>query len=510
MSAHILVLDEGTTSTRAVLFDADSTVIDQESRRLAVHAPSAAIVEQDANEIVERSVEVLRTVVERARTEGREILALGVTNQRTTTTLWDRRTGEPVAPTISWQDTRALGRVEELSADWARRYTVRTGLQLAPASLPLHLAAMLQDEGLRRRAEAGELLAGTPDTWVIWKLTGGPEGGKHVTSFSNAGSTGAFDLLAEDWFGEWLDALDVPRSLFPEVLHDDGDFGTTTEDTIGARIPLRANFADQQSALFGHGGFEAGALKCTHGTGSFIDFNIGPDLVVVDSGLDTRIAWKTERGTRYLYEGASFVTGSAIDWLIDGIRVLRSADDLDEICGSLPGTSGVICVPALAGFTAPHWDQAARGMFLGMHRGVTAEHLVKATVDGIARTTADLVLFMAETSGIAPKVVLADGGLSRSRALLQSQADFTGVPVAVASGAEHVTARGAAWMAGLAVDLWASPAEAMERAEARTREYAPQLEPEQLDRARSSWKDATERALGWRPEGDPVPEGIAS
>lgn len=499
MTQHILVLDEGTTSTRAVLFDTASTVVDEESRRLAVHTPSAAIVEQDATEIAEKSVDVLRSVLDRAEAAGRAVAAIGLTNQRTTTVLWDRATGEPVAPVIGWQDSRAQQHVDSIKADWGARFTAHTGLQLAPANVVLHLAALLEDPELRRRAEAGELLAGTPDSWVIWTLTGGPEGGRHVTSCSNAGSTGAFDLLTETWWQPWLDSIGVPVSLLPAVVLDDGDFGATAETVLGAALPIRSDFADQQAALFGHGGFEAGAVKCTHGTGSFIDFNVGGDLMIADEGLDTRLAWRTADEVRYLYEGSSFVTGSAIDWLVDGIKVLRSAEDLDTVYDATPDTSGVICVPALAGFTAPYWDQTARGAIFGLHRGVTDAHLVKATVDGIARTAADLVLFMAEKSGTTPAVVLVDGGLSRSNALLGAQANFTGVPVERPAAAEYVTARGAAWMAGLAVGVWGSREEAA-RGVGEPRTYEPTLTDTELAAAQSSWTDATNRALGWRPQ----------
>lgn len=506
MTEHIIVLDEGTTSTRAVLFDDRSRVVEEESRRIAVRTPSSEIVEQDPVELAVKSAEVLRAVIERAQEANRDIVALGITNQRTTTILWDKATGEPVAPCISWQDSRAQAAVDALRSSWGTRFTAHTGLQLAPANVPLHLAELLKDDDLRRRADAGELLAGTPDTWVIWNLTGGVDGGRHVTSYSNAGSSGAFNLLSSDWYDPWLEHLGVPRCLFPEVLCDDGDFGTTTSGSIGAALVIRSDFADQQSALFGHGGFEAGAVKCTHGTGSFIDFNIGSDLVVIDSGLDTRLAWRTAEETRYVYEGSSFVTGSAIDWLVDGLHILGSAGDLDATYERTEDTSGVICVPALAGFTAPHWDQTARGMILGLHRGVTSDHLVKATVDGIARTAAELVLFMAERSGTATEAVLADGGLSRSRALLQAQADFTGVPVELAAGADHITARGAAWMAGLAVGVWSSRDEVIDQVVGGNISYHPTLSAEQFDDARASWRDATERALGWRPQPSRIKE----
>lgn len=498
---HILVLDEGTTSTRAVLFDAESTVVDEESHRLSINAPSAAIVEQDAAEIAARSAEVLRSVIGRATEVGRDIAAVGVTNQRTTTILWDRHSGEPVAPVISWQDTRTQHLIDSLREEWSKKFTSRTGLQFQPANVALHLAVLLQDDDLRRKAEAGDLLAGTPDTWVIWKLTGGPNGGRHVTSYSNAGSSGAFDLHADAWWGDWLGALRVPKSLLPEVLEENAHFGDTDPTLVGAALPIRADFADQQSALFGHGGFDAGAVKCTHGTGSFIDFNIGSDLVIVDSGLDTRLAWRTADEVRYMYEGSSFVTGSAIDWLVDSLRILPAADQLDATYERTPDSSGVVFVPALAGFTAPHWDQTARGVIFGLHRGVTADHLIKATVDGIASTTADLVLFMSEKSGARPEAVLADGGLSRSDALLQAQADNTGVPVVRAADTEHITARGAAWMAGIGTGVWSSAEEASAAAKP-LKTFEPRLSERQFESARRTWLDTIDRVLGWSPQTD--------
>lgn len=330
---------------------------------------------------------------------------------------------------------------------------------------------------------------------MIWRLTGG----RHATSYSNASSSGAFDLIADDWYTEFLDELGVPTGLLPEVLPDDGDYGTTDAGLVGAALPIRAAFADQQSALFGHGGFEAGAVKCTHGTGTFVDFNTGPELEIVGAGLDTRVAWRTSTETRYLVEGASFVTGSAVDWLVGGLKVLDSADRVDQVCAATPDTAGVIVVSALAGFTAPHWDQTARGTVFGLHRGVTNDHLVKATVQGIARTAADLVLFMADKAGTKPEVVLADGGLSRSDALLQAQADFTDAPVERAADAEFVAARGAAWMAGIGAGVWSDTADAAQ-AKRTARTFEPSLDRVRLAAVRRAWDDAVRRSLGWQPQ----------
>lgn len=496
--SHVLVLDEGTTSTRAVLFDQDGTVVDEQQEGLSVSTSETSIVEQDATEIADKSVAVLRAVVARAAAARREIAALGITNQRTTTMLWDRNTGEPVAPVVSWQDTRAAGAVEQLSADWSRAFTQRVGLVLAAACVPLHLAALLEDPELRRRAEAGELLAGTPDSWVLWKLTGGPNGGRHLTSYSNGSSTGAMDLAEATWWEPWLDALGVPVSLFPRICADDADYGVTDGALIGAELPIRADLADQHAALFGHGGFTAGSVKCTHGTGSFVNFNIGRNLVVAGNGLDTRCAWHAGGGTRYLIEGNSFTTGSTIDWLVKGIGVLSDARELDATCARTPDSSGLVCVPALAGFTSPHWDPRSRGLLIGLHRGTTQDHIVRAAVDGIAHTVADLVLDMAEQSGVMPTMVSADGGLARSEALLQAQADFTGVPVEQAADAEYVTARGAAWMAGTAVGVWQSPEDAAQSKD-KGRVFVPELSERARNAQREAWRTATDRAIGWRP-----------
>ena len=503
---HVLVLDEGTTSTRAVLFDQDGQVVDEQRETLEVSTPRRSIVEQDAALIADHSVAVLRAVVERAAEAGRELVALGLTNQRTATVLWDRHTGEPVAPMVSWQDTRTAEAVERLAPRWSESYTRRVGLILAAANVPLHLSALLADPQLRRRAEGGELLAGTPDTWLLWRLTGGPAGGRHLTSYSNASSAGGMDLADGGWWEPWLAELGVPLTLLPELRADDDDFGVTDGRLVGAELPIRANIADQQAALFGHGGFDTGSVKCTHGTGSFIDLNIGPEPVVAGAGLDTRWAWRAAGQTRYLLEGSSFATGSAITWLVDGIGVLAGADQLDATCARTPESAGVVCVPALAGFTAPHWDPHSRGLLIGLHRGTTSDHVVRATVDGIAHTVADLVLGMAGRSGVSPTVIAADGGLSRSDALLQAQADLTGVPVERAADAQYVTARGAAWLAGIATGVWGSPREAAST-KGQGRIFRPRLSEANRTVQREAWYDATRRAIGWRPAGHPVEEG---
>ncbi len=494
----VLVLDEGTTSTRAVLFDAASKVLASKGEPLGIETKPSGAVEQDANEIWQKSQAALREVIAEAQRDGRRIAALGMAAQRTTTVLWDRTTGEPVAPIFSWQDTRCADMVDELRPAWGEKFTQTTGLSFGAANVPLHLSWILRnDPELRRRAEAGELYGGTPDSWLIWKLTGGPDGGRFVTSASCAGSSGGMELTAHMWWQEFLDELGVPVALLPEIISEDGDFGVTRADLIGAELPITGIVGDQQSALYGQGGFGEGAVKCTHGTGSFLDFNIGTEARVPGGGLDCRVAWRIGDTTTYLFEGGSFVTGSGVDWLVDGIGVLDKASVIDATYAAADPNSGVVCVPALAGFAAPYWDGNARGMLVGLNRGTTKADVVRATLDGIAHTIADLLGAMSEASGVSPTVIAVDGGLGRSDALLQAQADLMQVPVMRAAQAEFITARGAAWLAGVATGVWASPEEA-DATKELGQVFHPQMSEAEQKLRRSAWADAVQRALGWR------------
>lgn len=494
----VLVLDEGTTSTRAVLFDAGSNVLGSVAEPLAIETKASGAVEQDADEIWRKSRAVLGEVIADATRDGRRIVALGMAAQRTTTVVWDRLTGEPVSPIFSWQDTRTTDLVDAVKPEWGERFNQVTGLSLGPANVALHLGWLLgQDAELKRRAEAGEILAGTPDSWLIWKLTGGPDGGRFVTSASCAGSSGALELVRQVWWEEFLTALGVPATMLPEIISDDGDFGTTREDLVGAALPITGIIGDQQSALYGQGGFEPGSVKCTHGTGSFVDFNIGPEPHIPGGGLDCRIAWRVGADTTYLIEGGSFVTGSGVDWLVGGLGVLERASALDATYAEGDPASGLICVPALAGFAAPFMDGNARGMIIGLNRGTTQADVVRATVDGIAHTVADLLGAVTAASGVRPQRVGVDGGLGRSDALLQAQADMMQVSVERAAQAEFITARGAAWMAGVTGGVWPDR-EAAAATKADGVLFTPAIDRAEFEVRRAAWGDAVQRALGWR------------
>ncbi|WP_272924015.1 FGGY family carbohydrate kinase [Streptomyces sp. SID3343] len=494
-STSILVLDEGTTSTRAVLFGSDGRALDSEARPLSIETKVSGAVEQDATEIYERSVDVLRTVAERAAAGGQGITALAMTAQRTTTVLWDRTTGEPVAPVYSWQDTRAIPMLDDLREQWAQAVTRTTGLQYASGS-PFHLAWMLRDPELRRRAEAGELLAGTIETWLVWKFTGGPDGGVFRTPWSCAGSSGLYDSARDRWYEEFLSAVGVPVAMLPEVTAEDGDYGMARVASAGVELPITGVVGDQQSALYGHGGLAPGAVKCTHGTGSFVDFNAGPHNVATGYGLDCRTGWQTRAGRSYVLEGGTSVSGSGIDWLVEGLGVLERADLVDATYRAADRESGVLCVPALAGFAAPHWDGQARGLLVGLNRGTTKADVVRGTVDGIAHTVTDLVETMGRLAGVPVTTLLVDGGLSRSDTLLQAQADFLQVPVVRAADPEFVTARGAALIAGIATGVWDGEESALATA-AEGRTFEPMMAETERRIRRGAWQDAVDRTLGW-------------
>ena len=496
--AHVLVLDEGTTSTRAVLFDAASVVVENIGDPLEIVAKPNGATEQDANEIWTKSVKALREVVERASASGRTIAALGMAVQRTTTVMWDRRTGEPVAPILSWQDTRCADMVDALRPAWDDKFTQTTGMSFGSANVLLHASWLLNnDPELRRRADAGEIMAGTPDTWLIWMLTGGPDGGRFVTSTSCAGSSGAMNIHTDRWWDEFFAELRVPVEIFPEIIREDADFGVTRANIIGAELPITGIVGDQQSALYGQGGFAPGSVKCTHGTGSFLDFNIGDKAIIPGGGIDCRVAWFTDQNNSYIMEGGSFVTGSGVDWMVDGIGVLDSASVIDSTYAAADPNSGLVCVPALAGFAAPYWDGAARGLIVGLNRGTTKADIVRATLDGIAHTIADLLGAMSQASGVTPQLIAVDGGLGRSDALLQAQADLMNTAVVRAAQSEFITARGAGWMAGVAKGVWDSP-QAADATKEMGKVFEPRMSDAEREVRRAAWQDAVDRTLGWR------------
>ena len=488
---HVAVLDEGTTSTRAVLISAGGRVVAERNYKVDVATPGGNRVEQNPGQIVELSIKALREVLDQAREQSLDVDCVAITNQRTNTTVMDRETGQPLTVMIGWQDGRANDRVEELRQEWAGRFAHTTCVNLAAANVSLHAEHFFADPQLKARAKAGDIVLGAADALVLRALTG-----RAATSMSNASAYGALDFRNEVWWGEWLDFLGVPSAVLPPILADDADYGVTDADVLGYELPVACVMADQQAALFGHGAFGPGTVKCTHGTGSFIDFNVGEQVPEDNNGLDLRIAWRTSFGKANCIEGATWASGSAVEWLIEDMAMLSDAAQLDAVCRNAK-PSGLIVVPALVGFASPYWDAASRGTAFGLHRHTTRADFVEATVAGVAHTVVDLLEAIGEVSGTPIASLAVDGGLARSDYLQQMTADLLGVPVERTSNAGYVTAMGAAWIAGIARGIWSSKEEAAASRSIEAK-FTPSMSDAERQARRSGWKDAIERTLHWR------------
>jgi glycerol kinase len=490
---HVLVIDEGTTGTRVLVIDADSRVLGSAYTEFSQHHPAPDRVEHDAEEIWAATVRMTAQALEEAGVQAGQLAAVGITNQRATTVVWDRATGEPITPAIVWQDTRTSGLVDSVREEWGEKVYARTGWALAPVYSSLSLAWILENvPDARRRAEAGELAFGTIDSWLIHKLTGGRV---HAISASNASVTGSYDLLADDWYGDWLGALGVPLSLFPEVRDDSGDFGVTDAGVFGAEIPIASAVADQHAALFAQHCLTPGTVKCTHGTGTFLDMNVGDKPVISSSGLNSIIAWRMNGTTTYGLEGYAAVTGSAVQWLRDGAGLIGSAAETEALARAVPDNGGVYFVPALTGLSAPYWDSYARGTMFGISPGTKREHLVRATLEGIVYSIRDFLETMASDSGTPISTMRADGGASANDFLLQFQADMLGAEVVRPANTE-ATSLGAAYLAGLATGVWPDAESCFQGLTGDTT-FTPKMDEAERDRLYTDWKRAVDRSKGW-------------
>ena len=492
--ARILVIDAGTTGTRALVYDEDSAVLAQSYTEFPQYHPGPDRVEHDAQEIWEATLLMVHGALAKAGLQPGEITTIGITNQRATTVVWDRRTGDPITRAIVWQDTRAADRAAELAGEWGEKVYSRTGWSLAPVYSSLSLEWILANvEGARELADAGHLAFGTIDSWLIHRLTGGAE---HVISASNASVTGSYDLLSDTWYTEWLDALGVPVSMYPEVRDDSGDLGTTDPAVFGAAVPIGGAIADQHSALFAQGCIRPGMVKCTHGTGTFLDMNIGT-VPVIDtaSGLTCQIAWRMNGTTVYALEGYAGSTGAAVQWLRDGAAIINTSSDSESLAGTVPDNGGVYFVPALTGLSAPYWDSYARGMIIGISPGTKRGHLARATLEGIVFSVRDFVDTMSSVSGHAITRIAVDGGASRNNVLMQIQADQLGAEVVRPRNTE-ATSVGAALMAGLAVGVWPSVEEAFATQEVDAT-FLPAMDEDERAATYADWTRAVTRARGW-------------
>lgn len=495
---YLLALDQGTTSSRAFLFTLEGRPVAGAQREFRQLYPRPGWVEHDPLELWETTLFAAREALRRGGVEAGEVVALGLTNQRETTLVWDRKTGEPLYHALVWQDRRTAPLCEALRARGLEPlFRERTGLLLDPYFSGTKLLWLLENvPGLREKAERGEVLFGTVDTWLIWRLTGGRV---HATDPTNASRTLLFNLHTLAWDPDLLEALRIPASLLPEVRPSDGDFGETLPELLGASLPIRGVLGDQQAALFGQGALGEGEGKCTYGTGAFLLLNTGERPVPSQRGLLTTVAWSLGGRATYALEGSVFVAGAAVGWLKE-VGLLRESGEVEALAGSVADAGGVFFVPAFTGLGAPHWDPYARGAILGLTRGTTRAHLARAALEGVAFSVRDVVLAMEEEAGLKLKLLKADGGMAQNRLFLKLQADLLGVPVAVPEVTE-TTALGAALMAGVgagALSLGEVPALGRE-----VGSFFPEMPPERREALYRRWREAVERAKGLAREDGP-------
>lgn len=490
---YILVIDEGTTGTRALIVDRQSQIKGQAYTEFTQYNPAPDRVEHDAEEIWAATRRMIDDALHQSGLTIANIAAIGITNQRATTVVWDRATGKPITPAIVWQDTRTASFIESIRERWAEKVYARTGWALAPVYSSLSLHWILENvPGARKRAEAGELAFGTIDSWLIYKLTGGKT---HAIAASNASVTGSYDLINDEWYTEWLDFLGLPLSLFPQVCDDSGEFGLSDPAVLGAAVPITGAIADQHAALFAQQCVTPGTVKVTHGTGTFLDMNIGNKPVISQNGLNTIIAWRRSGETIYGLEGYAAVTGSAVQWLRDGTGMIASSADTEALATRVTDNGGVYFVPALTGLSAPYWDSFARGMIIGITRGTKREHIVRATLEGIVYSTKDFLETMRRDAGVEIKSMKVDGGAARNNFLMQFQADMLDAEV-VRPAVSEATGLGAAYMAGLAVGYWKTVEDCF-AGQAIDRVFTPQMPAGERERLYAGWTEAVKRSMGW-------------
>jgi glycerol kinase len=491
---RILALDQGTTSSRALVFDAQGNVQSVAQRPTTQIYPTPGWVNQDAAEIWSTTVAVAHDALAQAGAAGRDVAAIGITNQRETLVVWERATGTPVAPAIVWQSRQSQPQVDALLArGMGPTYQQRTGLVPDAYFTATKLAWLLADQPeLRARAESSELIAGTIDTWLIWNLSGGRA---HVTDPSNASRTMLFDIHALAWSQPLLADLDLPPHMLPTVVPSAGIVAHASADLFGAEIPIAGIAGDQQAALFGQTCFAPGEAKNTFGTGAFLLMNTGASAQPSAHSLLSTVAWQMDSRVDYALEGAVYVSGAAVQWLRDGLGIIATSGDVESLAASVADSGGVTVVPALTGLGAPYWDGAARGTILGLTRGTTAAHIARATLEAMAFQSRDVVEAMSADSGIPLNSLRVDGGASRNDLLLQIQADLLGVPVVRPKNVE-TTSLGAAYLAGLGCRLWPNQESLRDRWQI-DRVFTPRIGSDERDTRYRTWRRAIDRSRAW-------------
>ncbi len=491
----ILALDQGTTSSRAILFDHGGHILKTAQKEFRQIFPKSGWVEHDANEIWDSQRQVAADVVKSAGISPSDIAAIGITNQRETTVVWDRKTGQPIYNAIVWQDRRTSEFCDQLKAQGhADLIQQKTGLVIDAYFSGSKLRWILDNvPGARDRAQKRELAFGTIDTWLLWKLTGGKI---HATDPSNASRTMLFNIQSGDWDDQLLKILGVPREVLPQVRASSEVYGQADASLFGASAPIAGIAGDQQAALFGQTCFSRGLAKNTYGTGCFMLMNVGENAIPSKNKLLTTVAWRAGTAkTQYALEGSVFIGGAVVQWLRDGLGIIKSAAETEKLAATVPDSGGVYLVPAFAGLGAPHWDQYARGTITGLTRGTTAAHLARAALDGIAFQVADVLDVMQKDSGIKIEELRVDGGAAANNLLMQIQADILGAPV-VRPKVTETTALGAAYLAGLAVGYWKSTDDVKHNWEIERR-FEPRMSSTDRSHRRSRWNEALGRAKDW-------------
>ncbi len=491
---YTLALDQGTTSSRAILFDANGAIVDVAQKEFTQIYPQAGWVEHNALEIWETQLQVTQQLMRQQQVKPEEIAAIGITNQRETTVVWDKHTGKPIHNAIVWQDRRTASICDQLKADnWATYIQENTGLVIDAYFSGTKIQWILDHvEGARQKAEQGDLLFGTIDTWLIWKLT---NGNVHATDYSNASRTLLYNIRTLKWDEKLQTVLRVPSSMLPNVQDSSGDFGTT--NLLGGNIPIRGVAGDQQAALFGQACFSPGMAKNTYGTGCFMLMNTGAEAITSKSGLLTTIAWGIDGKVEYALEGSVFIAGAAIQWLRDGLKILDTAPDSEYFSSKVPDTDGVFVVPAFAGLGAPYWDMYARGAIFGLTRGTTKAHLIRATLESLAYQTRDVLQAMESDADIQLKDLRVDGGASANNLLMQFQSDILNVPVNRPAVIE-TTALGAAYLAGLAVGFYKK--EQITNNWQKDAYFEPKMENNRREKLLKGWGKAVKRCMNWEEE----------
>ncbi|MDR0524328.1 MAG: glycerol kinase GlpK [Spirochaetaceae bacterium] len=494
MAEYLIAIDQGTTSSRSIVFDKQGRIRQIVQKEFSQIFPKPGWVEQDPREIWSSQLETLTEAKSRADVSSRDIAALGIANQRETVIVWEKSTGKPVYNAIVWQCRRTAEYCDRLKANgFDQIIQAKTGLITDAYFSGTKIRWILENiPGTRRKAEKGDLLFGTVDTWIIWNLTGGKV---HVTDYSNASRTLLYNIHTLAWDSEILQELNIPRNMLPEVRPSSWMYGRSDRKFLGGEIPIAGIAGDQEAALFGQCCFEPGMVKNTYGTGCFILMNTGTKAVESKKGLLTTIAWGLDGAVEYALEGSVFVAGASIQWLRDGLKIIESASQADGLAESVPDTGGVYVVPAFTGLGAPYWDPYARGTILGLTRGTRREHLIRATLESLAYQSSDVIKAMEADAGVPIKTIQADGGAARSNFILQFQADIINTDVVRPKMIES-TALGAAYLAGLGVGFYADKEDIQKNA-AVDRVFKPAIPEAKRTELLGGWKEAVKRSRGW-------------